>query len=50
MASKKSIHDPIASDDDDDDDDFLSAIAVKEFEQARREVMNEIAIQHVRII
>ncbi len=46
MASKKSIHDPIASDDDDDDDDILSAIAEKEFEQVRREVMNEIAIQH----
>ena len=46
MAAKKSIQDPLTSDDDDDDDDLVSAMAEKEFDQVRQEIMNEIAIQH----
>ena len=45
MAAKKSIQDPLTSDDD-DDDDLVSAMAEKEFDQVRKEIMNEIAIQH----
>ena len=44
MAAKKSIQDPLTSDDDDDDDDLVSAMAEKEFDQVRQEIMNEIAI------
>ena len=46
MAAKKSIQDPLTTDDDDDDDDLVSAMAEKEFDQVRQEIMNEIAIQH----
>ena len=46
MAAKKSIQDPLTSHDDDDDDDLVSAMAEKEFDQVRQEIMNEIAIQH----
>ena len=40
---------PLTSDDDDDDDDLFSAMAEKEFDQVRQEIMNEIAIQHLII-
>ena len=43
MAAKKSIQDPLTSH---DDDDLVSAMAEKEFDQVRQEIMNEIAIQH----
>ena len=46
MAAKKSIQDPLTSDDDDKDDDLVSAMAEKEFDQVRQEIMNEIAMQH----
>ena len=46
MAAKKSIQDPLTSHDDDDDDDLVSAMAEKEFDQVRQEIMDEIAIQH----
>ena len=49
MAAKKSIQDPLTSDDDDDDDDLVSAMAEKEFDQVRQEILNEIAIQHAII-
>ena len=39
MAAKKSIQDPSTSDDDDDDDDLVSAMAEKEFDQVRQEIM-----------
>ena len=48
MAAKKSIQVPSASniDDDDDDDDLLSAMAERDFDQMRQEIVDEISIQH----
>jgi hypothetical protein len=48
MAAKKSIQLPLASnlDDDDDHDDLISAIAEREFDQMRQEIVDEISIQH----
>lgn len=47
-AAKKSIQVPSATnhDDEDYDDDLLSAMAEKELEQMRRNILNEISIQH----
>ena len=47
-AAKKSIQVPSATnlDDEDDDDDLLSAMAEKELEQMRRNILDEISIQH----
>ena len=46
-AAKKSIQVPSTTNiDDEDDDDLLSAMAEKELEQMRRNILNEISIQH----
>ena len=47
-AAKKSIQVPSATNlnDEDDDDDLLSAMAEKELEQMRRNILDEISIQH----
>ena len=46
MAAKKSIQDPLTSDDDHKDDDLASAMAEKEIDKVRQQIMNEIAMQH----
>ncbi len=48
MPAKKFIQLPSASnlDDDDDDDDLLSALAEREFDQMRQEIVDKISIQH----
>ena len=49
LSAKKSIQVPSTSnltDDDDDQDDVLSAMAEKDLEKMRHDVMNEISIQH----
>ena len=46
-AAKKSIQVPSATNiDEEDDDDLLSAMDEKELEQMRRNILNEISIQH----